>query len=294
MSSPQRLRDDLERTHAEISQLREYNDFCRARGRAPPDHYFRNLDILHSRYDQLSLALAESRQAFASSHRGRSPVVASPTDAPRPPRPDSSSLKGPRLSPQPGPSSSGEQRFATQDRRRPRDASSDLPRHSRLSEERSRERFATSDSRRFGSRDSPSPRRMGFASRGSPSPKRMGFSSRGSPSPKRMGFASRGSPSPKRKGFASMDSPSPKRRRFASGDSVSPRRQHSSRASSGDGSFERPPSRSSPTRPSSPSREDKEADESSIPAPVRAMIDFILKGFPDAQASPSHSSSRSF
>ena len=301
--SPERLCDDLERTHSEISQLREFIDFCRARGRAPPDHYFHDLDILHSRYDQLSLALAESRQAFASSRRGRSPVVASPriaspTDAPRPPRPDSSSLKGPRLSPQPGRSSSGEQQFATQDRRRPRDASSDLSRRSRFSEERYHERFATSarysDSRRFGSRDSSSPRRMGFASRGSSSPKRMGFASRGSPSPKRMGFASRGSPSPKRKGFASRDSPSPKRRRFASGDSVSPRRQHSSRASSGDGSFERPPSRSSPTHPSSPSREDKEVDESSIPAPVRAMIDFILKSFPDAQASPSHPSSRSF
>ena len=54
------------------------------------------------------------------------------------------------------------------------------------------------------------------------------------------------------------------------------------------------PSRSSPTRPSSPSREDKDADESSMPAPVWAMIDFILKSFPDAQASPSHPSSRSF
>ena len=281
VSSLERLRDELERTHSEISQLREFIDFCRARGRAPPDHYYRDLDILHTRYDQLSLALAESRQAFASSRRGRSPVIASPTDAPCPPRPDSSSLKGPRLSPQPGPSSSGEQRFATQDRRRPRDASSDLSRRSRLSEERSRERFATSDSRRFGSRDSPSPRRKGFASRGSPSPQRQGFASRGSSSPKRQGFASR-------------DSPSPKQRRFASGDSVSPRLQHSSRASSGDGSLERPPSRSSPTRPSSPSRKDKEADESSIPAPVRAMIDFILKSFPDAQASPSHPSSRSF
>ena len=290
MSSPERLRDELERTHSEISQIRKFIDFCRARGRAPPDHYYWDLDILHTRYDQLSLALAESRQAFASSRRGRFPVVASPrvaspTDAPRPPRPDSSSLKGPRLSPQPGPSSSGEQRFATQDRRRPRDASSDLSRRGRLSEERSRERFATSarpsDSRRFGSRDSPSPRRKGFASRGSPSPQRQGFASRGSSSPKRQGFASR-------------DSPSPKRRRFASGGSVSPRLQHSSRASSGDGSLERPPSRSSPTRPSSPSREDKEADESSIPAPVRAMIDFILKSFPDAQASLSHPSSRSF
>ena len=142
VSSPERLRDDLERTNAEISQLRDYNDFCRALGRAPPDHHYRDLDILHSRYDQLSLALAESRQAFASSRRGRSPViasprVASPTDAPRPPRPDSSSLKGPRLSPQPGPSS-------THDRRRPRDASSDLPRHRRLSEERYCDRFATS------------------------------------------------------------------------------------------------------------------------------------------------------
>ena len=46
--------------------------------------------------------------------------------------------------------------------------------------------------------------------------------------------------------------------------------------------------------PSSPSRDDKEAEESSMPAPVRAMIDFILKSFPEATASPSHPSSRSF
>ena len=250
VSSPERLRDELERTHTEISQLREIIDFSRACGRAPPDHYYRDLDILHTRYDQLSLALAESRQAFASSRRGRSPSVASPSAAPRPPHPDSSPLKGLRLSPQPGPSSSGDQRFAFQDHRRPRDASRDLSRRSRFSEEHFRERFATSDkpsdSRRFASRDSPSP--------------------------KRRRFASRDSPSPKQQQFASRDSPSPKRQRFASGDSDSPQRQHSSRASSGDGSLERPPSWSSPTRPSSPSREDKEADESSIPAPVRAMI----------------------
>ena len=55
-----------------------------------------------------------------------------------------------------------------------------------------------------------------------------------------------------------------------------------------------PPSRSSPTHPSSPSREDKEAEETSMPAPVKAMIDFILKSFPEATASPSHPSSRSF
>ena len=282
VSSSERLCEDLERTHAEISQLRDYKDYCHARGRAPPDHYYRDLDILHSRYDQLSLALAESLQASASGHRGRSPVVASPrvaspTDAPRPHRPDSSSLKGPCLSPWPGPSS--------QDRRRPRDASSDLPHHSCLSQERYHDRFATSAEPSHSSR----PR-----SRGSPSPKRMGFASRGSPSPKRMGFASRGSPSPKRMGFTSRDSPSPKRQRFASRDSSSPRCQHSSRASSRDDSYERPPSRSSPTHPSSPSREDKEAEETSMPAPVRVMIDFILKSFPEAQASPSHPSSRSF
>ena len=100
----ERLRDDLERTHAEISQLRDYNDYCRAHGRAPLDHYYRDLDILQSRYDQLSLALEESLQASSSGHRGRSPVItshriASPTDAPHPHRPDSSSLKRPRLSP---------------------------------------------------------------------------------------------------------------------------------------------------------------------------------------------------
>ena len=384
-SHQERLRDDLERTHAEISQLRDYNDYCRARGRAPPDHYYRDLDILQSRYAQLSLALEESLQDSSSGHRGRSPViashrVASPSDAPHPRRPDSSSLQRPRLSPRPGSSS--------QDHRRPRDASSGLHHHSRHSQERYQDRFASSaeprhsrrprsrgspspkrlefssrvspspqrmgfasrespsqqrmefasrgspspkrmgfasgagpsHSKRPLSRDSPSPKRqrrasrgslfpermgfasmrspsqerMGFASRGSPSPKTMGFASRGFPSPQRMGFASRGSPSPKRMGFTSRDSPSPKRQRFASRDSSSPRRQHSSRASSREASFERPPSRSSPTHPSSPSREDKEAEETSMPAPVKAMIDFILKSFPEATASPSHPSSRSF
>ena len=183
VSSPQRLRDDLDRTLAEISQTRYYIDFCRARGRVPPDHSYRDLDILQSRYDQLSLALSEW-QAFTSSRRGRSPVIASsrvpsPSYAPRPPRPDSSSLRGPRLSPQPGPSS--------QDRRRPCDASSDLPRHGRLPEERYHDRVAAStdcsDSRRRHSRESPSPKPVGVASRGSPSPMRMGFASRGSSSP---------------------------------------------------------------------------------------------------------------
>ena len=114
--SPERLRDELERTHAEISQLRDMIDYCRARARAPPDHFYRDLDILHSKYDQLSLALAESRQAFAPSRPGRYPVVASPSNAPCPPRSDSSPFKGLHLSPQPGPSSSDDHRFALQDR----------------------------------------------------------------------------------------------------------------------------------------------------------------------------------
>ena len=257
----EQLREDLERTHAEISQLRDYTDYCRVSGGTPPDHYYHDMDILHSRYDQLSLAFAESQQAFASGRSGRSPVVASPSDAPLLHRPDSSSIKGHRLS------------------------SSDRSRRSRRSEERYCDRFASSaeprHSKRPRSRDSPSSERMGFASRASPSPKRMGFASRASPSPKRMGLASR-------------DSPSPKRQRFASRDSSSPRRQHSSRASSREDLFERPPSRSSPTHPSSPSRENKEAEESSMPAPVRAIIDFILKSFPEDTASPFHPSSRSF
>ena len=43
-----------------------------------------------------------------------------------------------------------------------------------------------------------------------------------------------------------------------------------------------------------PSKGDKEADESSLTAQVKAMIIFILKSFPDAQKSPYHPSSRSF
>ena len=43
-----------------------------------------------------------------------------------------------------------------------------------------------------------------------------------------------------------------------------------------------------------PFKGDKEADESSFTAQVKAMIIFILKSFPDAQKSPYHPSSRSF
>ena len=130
VSSPERLCDELELIQTKISELREIIDFMRTRGRSPPDHYYRDLDILHAEYDQLTQALVESREAFASSRRGRSPDVASPGVAPpaAAPRPGSSSHTGLRLSPQPGPSSSGDQRFASQDRRRLRDASSDRSR----------------------------------------------------------------------------------------------------------------------------------------------------------------------
>ena len=130
-SHQERLRDELERTHAEISQIRDCNDFCRAHGRAPPDHSYRDLEILQSRYAQLSLALEESLQDSSSGQRGRSPFiashrVASPSDAPHPRRPDSSSLQRLRLSPRHSSSS--------QDRHRPRDASSGLLDHLRHSD----------------------------------------------------------------------------------------------------------------------------------------------------------------
>ena len=143
VSSPERLRDELELIHTKITQHREIIDFIRAHGMSPANHYYRDLDLLHAEYDQLSQTLIESREASASClRRGSpdvaSPGVASPAVAPRPPRPDSSSRTGFRLSPQPGPSSSRDQRFASQDRPRPRDVSSDRSHRRGISEDRSR------------------------------------------------------------------------------------------------------------------------------------------------------------
>ena len=310
-SHQDRVRDELESVHTQISHIREINDFCRARGSAPPDQSQDDLEILQSKYAQLSLALEESLYASSSHRRGPSPAftshrVVSPSDA-HPLRPDSSSLHGPRLSTRP--------RSPSQDRSHSRDDYSGHLRHSRRSQERYIERFVSSDApshgRRPRSRGSPSPKRLEF-SRESPSRHEMRFASRRSPSQHQMQFASRRSPSPsssKRplswdsrspRPRSSRDSlsprrgsPSPKRRRYGSRDSVSPRRQHSSRASSREASLERPHSRSSPTHPYSPSREDREADDTSMPAPVKAMIDFILQSFPEATASLAHPSSRS-
>ena len=126
---------------------------------------------------------------------------------------------------------------------------------------------------------------MGFAPEAGPSSSRRPLS-RESRSPRP--HSSRDTSSPKR------GSPSPKRRRYESRDSVSPHHHHSSRASSREPSQGRPHSRSSPNQPSSPSREEKEADETSVPPTVKAMVNFIMKSFPEATASPAHPSSRSF
>ena len=195
-SHQDRLREELESVHTQISHIREINDFCRARGRAPPDQSQDDLEILLSKYAQLSLALEESLYASSSHHRGPSPAfashrVVSPSDA-HPLRPDSSSLHGSRLSSRP--------RSPSQDRLRSRDDYSGHLRHSHRSQERYLERFVPSDapshSRRPRSRGSPSPKRLEF-SRESPSQLQMRFASRRSPSQHQMRFASRGSPSPR-------------------------------------------------------------------------------------------------
>ena len=126
-SHQERLRDELESVHTEISHIREINDFCRARGRASPDHSHRDLEILQAKYAQLSLALEESLYASSSRRRGPSPAftshrVVSPSDA-HPLRPDSSSLHRPRLSPRP--------MSPSQDRSRSRDDYSGHHHHSR-------------------------------------------------------------------------------------------------------------------------------------------------------------------
>ena len=240
-SLPEGLRSRLDWVHTRITEHREAIDFVLARGMTPPSNHYDDLDALHAEYERLCRVLVESREASASRRCGDSPAAppppcpdeASPAEAPPPPRPGPSLRPTPRHSPQPGPCSQRDQRFASQDRSRPRDTSSDRSHDRGISKDRSRKRFASSD---------------------------------------RSGH----------------------RRRFASGDSPSPKRRRSSRASSDDDYFEGPPSRSSPAPPSSPSREDRDPDDPSISAPVRAMVDFILQTFPESQASPSHPSLRSF
>ena len=161
-SHQERLREQLESVHTQISHIREINDFCRARGRAPPDQSQYDLENLQSKYAQLSLALEESLYASSSHRRGPSPAfashqVVSPSDA-APIRPDSSSPHGPRRSARP--------RSPSHDRSRSRDDYSGHLRHSRRSQERYVERFVPSDapshSRRPRSWGPPSPRHLEF------------------------------------------------------------------------------------------------------------------------------------
>ena len=384
-SHQERLRDQLEDVHRQLSHTREIVDFYRAHGRVPPDQSQDDLENLQAQYAQISIALEESLYVASSHRRGPSPAssshrVASPPGA-APLGPHSSSLRGSRRSDRsrspshdrsrsrdafsghPRPSRRSHERYeeravpsdAPAHRRRPRDrespsrrhldfpSKSPSPRQKRFalqgSHSSSRERFASRGSsspkrmrvapdgpfqERFASRRSPSSPQERFASRRSPASSQERFTSRRSPSSPQRRFASKGSSSPKRIGFApdagpsssrrplsresrsprphsSRDtfspkrgSPSPKRRRYESRDSVSPHHHRSSRVSSREPSQGRPHSRSSPNHPSSPSREEKEADETSVPPTVKAMVNFIMKSFPEATASPAHPSSRSF
>ena len=247
-----------------------------------------------------------------------------PSDAPahrRSPRsresPSPRNLDFPSKSPSPRQKRFASQRSPSPSRERFASRGSPSPKRMRFaSDAPCQERFASRRSpsppqERFASRRSPSPPQERFASRRSPSPPQKRFASKGSSSPKRMGFAPDAGPSSSRRPLSrdsrsprprsSRDSlspkrgsPSPKRRRYESRDSVSPQQHHSSRASSREPSQERPHSRSSPIHPSSPSREEKEADETSVPATVKAMVDFIMRSFPEATASPAHPSPRSF
>ena len=87
------------------------------------------------------------------------------------------------------------------------------------------------------------------------------------------------------------------RRRLVTGESPEPKRRRSSLASSEEdlrsaGRTQSVRSSSPPASP--PPQEDKEQDDPATAASVQGVIDFILKTFPDAQASPSHPSSMSF
>ena len=224
-SHQDRLREQLEDVHRQLSHTREIVDFYRAHGRVPPDQSQDDLENLQAKYAQISIALEESLYVASSHRRGPSPAfsshrVVSPPDA-APLGPHSSSLHGSRRSDRP--------RSPSHDRSRSRDAFSGHPRLSRRSHEQYEERFVPSDApahrRRPLSRESPSPRHLDFPSK-SPSPRQKRFASQRSPSSSRKRFASRGSSSPKRmrvasdapyqERFASRRSPSPPQERFAS------------------------------------------------------------------------------
>ena len=175
-SHQDRLREQLEDVHRQLSHTREIVDFYRAHGRVPPDQSQDDLENLQAQYAQISIALEESLYVASSHRRGPSPAFSSHRVA-APLGPYSSSLSGSRRSDRP--------RSPSHDRSRSRDAFSGHPRPSRCSHERYQERDVPSEApahrRRPRDRDSPSLRHLDFPSK-SPSPRQMRFASQGSPS----------------------------------------------------------------------------------------------------------------
>ena len=123
-SHQDRLREQLEDVHRQLSHTREIVDFYRAHGRVPPDQSQDDLENLQSKYAQISIALEESLYVASSHRRGPSPAfsshrVVSPPDV-APLGPHSSSLRGSCRSDRP--------RSPSHDRSRSRDAFSGHPR----------------------------------------------------------------------------------------------------------------------------------------------------------------------
>ena len=280
----------------------EIDDLYRSQGRLPPDQVSHDIGYLQDRLSHLQSSLADSlASSLGVSTSTSAHAVASPA-------------------PTPVASGSSTSRFSSRHDRRydQRVASSDIlalsgrpcsrestqtsPRHpssQRFSSSRrsmSPRRTPSPTQRRSASRRTPSPTRRRDMSRRTPSPARRS-SSRRTPSPQRRAASKGSSRSKKRSPRDSLSprrgSPLPKRQRRQERETVSPSVQRSSWASSREPSQERPGSRS-PHGQASPSREEKEAEDAPIPATVKAMVDFIKSNFPDAIASPSQKSSRSF
>ena len=291
-----RLKLHIDDVRRQLSNTIEIDDLYRSQGRLPPDQVSHDIGYLQDRLSHLQSSLADSLASSLGITTSTSAhAVASPA-------------------PTPVASGSSTSRFSSRHDRRydQRVASSDIhaiggtpcsrestqtsPRHPSSQRFSSSRRSLSPTRRRSASRRTPSPTKRRDTSRRTPSPAQRS-SSRRTPSPQRRAASKGSSRSKKRSSRDSLSprrgSPPPKRQRRQERDSVSPSVQRSSRASSREPSQERPGSRS-PHGQTSPSREEKEADDAPIPATVKAMVDFIKSNFPDAVASPSQKSSRSF
>ena len=296
-----RLRLHIDDVKRQLSNTMEI-DLYRSQGRLPPDQISHDLGYLQDRLSHLQSSLADS---LASSLGVITSTCAHAVASPAP-TPVASGSSTSRFSSRHD--RRYEQRVASSDigaisgRPCSRESSQTSPRHP------SSQRFSSSK-RSLSPRRTPSPTQRRGASRRTPSPTRRRDASRRTPSPARRS-SSRRTPSRQRRADSKgsfhsrkrsprdslsprRGSPPPKRQRRQERDSVSPSMQRSSRASSREPSQERPGSRS-PHGQASPSREEKETEDAPIPATVKAMVDFIKSNFPDAIASPSQKSSRSF